>query len=260
MLLSLQKGIIYGPVHSRRLGLSLGINLLPTGVKACPFDCLYCQYGWTGIHKAHALERDSSLPLVRAVETKLREALVMLSRKRLQPAYLTFSGNGEPTLHPDFGRMVDVVRRLRDELVPEAKTAVLSNSALVSEEKVRRALLKLDRQIMKLDCGDGSFFKRYNRPCRGVELDRITQGLIELAREAPLTIQVLFTSGKRGNHFPENIRPWIERLKRIRPSSVQIYTLDRDGPVSSLGRVSADELQQVGGACEEEGIPAEVYG
>ncbi len=259
MLLGLKRSIIYGPVHSRRLGYSLGINLLPFGEKTCPFDCLYCQYGWTGAHLAEAVGRDLSFPAVDDVGDCLAQALHDLVGGPLWPAYLTFSGNGEPTLHPDFSRIVDTVIGVRNESIPEAETAILTNSALVTRGLVRDALLRLDHRIMKLDCGSPSVFKRFNRPCRGIHLDDITHGLAELARRAPLVVQTLFCSGKRGNFKPRNIDEWMERLIYIRPSFVQIYSLDRPFPAPGLVPVPQNVLAQVRIRCEGEGIPAGVF-
>ena len=259
MLLGLKKSTIYGPVRSRRLGLSLGINALPFGQKACPFDCLYCQYGWTENHLAVAGRIGPSFPVVDEIGDSLAQSLQHLSNSPLWPSYLTFSGNGEPTLHPHFDRLVDRVIALRNALIPEAKTAVLSNSALVTNDRVRDALLKLDLRIMKLDGGSPSVFRRFNRPCRGIHLNDITDGLTALARRAPLTIQALFCSGKGGNFNPRNIRDWLVRIKRIRPSFVQIYSLDRPVPAPGLLPVPRDILRRIQVRCEKAGIDAGVF-
>jgi wyosine [tRNA(Phe)-imidazoG37] synthetase (radical SAM superfamily) len=252
MLLRLQKGIIYGPVNSRRLGSSLGINILSVNEKFCPFNCVYCQYGWT---KNQTIQPDNifALPSVRDVKEALREALMRMSRR---PAYITFSGNGEPTLHPDFAQIVEEVKAARDELSAEAKTAILSNSAFVSDLSVRQALSRLDVRIMKLDCGETEVFKRYNQPCRGVDLEAITDGL---ARLTDVTIQALFSSGQEGNLSPQNIIAWIERLKRINPSSVQLYTLDRGYPGNDLKPTAEEQLRQIKKLVGEAGLSAQVY-
>jgi len=174
----------------------------------------------------------------------------------IQPAFITFSGNGEPTLHPDFGQIVEEVNAVRDELLPKAKTAILSNSALVSDPSVRQALSKLDLRIMKLDCGRPDVFKRYNQPCRGVDLEAITDGLALLTE---VIIQALFSSGQEGNLDPQNIIAWMERLKRINPSSVQLYTLDRGYPGNDLKPATEEELKQIKALVGEAGISAQAY-
>lgn len=261
-LLKLQKGIIYGPVHSRRLGLSLGINLLPDRVKACPFNCVYCQYGWTDIHRATLdsplvkINWHFSIPSALDVSRALSEALPRLVVK---PAYITFSGNGEPTLHPDFGLIVEEATAIRNELAPQAKTAILSNSALAPNKSTQKALAKLDSRIMKLDCGSPLVFKRFNQPCKTVTLEAITQGLIELAGLAPVTIQTLIASGRKGNFEENNLRDWVKRLKRIRPIFVQIYTLDRGHPAQDLRPATPRQLRFVRDIVVKEGISCGIY-
>jgi wyosine [tRNA(Phe)-imidazoG37] synthetase (radical SAM superfamily) len=256
MLLELQKGIIYGPVHSRRLGLSLGLNLFPGTGKICSFNCVYCQYGWTTVHAARIPKAQFALPSPEEVLDALRVALCQLASK---PAYLTFSGNGEPALHPDFERIVEAVIETRKELAPEAKTAILSNSTSVNSEKIRRALARLDARIMKLDCGSKEIFQKYNQPCCGVNFDSIIEGLRELSAEAPVTIQTLLSAGENGNFSAQNIDEWVECLKSIRPSFVQVYTLDRGFPAENLCPLSRDKLLWARDQVIKAGISTEVF-
>ncbi len=252
MLLEPKKEIIYGPVCSRRLGRSLGINILPPGRKACPFDCVYCQYGWTIWH-GRTIPPTMSLPDRGKVKQALEKALNELEEP---PAYITFSGNGEPTMHPDFDGMVDTVNAIRGKLAPSAKTAVLSNSAFVSKKSTQKSLAKLDVRIMKLDCGSTQVFRRYNRPCIGIELERITKGLAELK---DVTIQTLFSSGETGNLETKNIVGWLERLKRINPKAIQLYTLDRDFPDKKLRAASVNELSAVQKRIKKAGFRVEIF-
>lgn len=255
MLLELKKGIIYGPVNSRRLGRSLGINILPSSKKVCPFNCVYCQYGWTKVHTTKANHR-SDLPSVKQIGEALKKAL---NEMTVPPAYITFSGNGEPTVHPDFTQIVDEVTALRDKMTPKAKTAVLSNSALAADLSAREALLKLDVRIMKLDCGLKEIFKRYNQPCQGVELEDITKGLAKLSELSDVAIQTLLSSGPAGNLDSQNISAWIERLKMIRPSLVQLYTLDRGYPAANLKPAAKEELNRIKAQVQEAGISVSVF-
>jgi len=252
MLLDLQRDIIYGPVHSRRLGRSLGINLLPSARKTCPFNCVYCQYGWTEIHRTEKIG-NISFPSVEDVRKALTKALTALKEP---PSYITFSGNGEPTLHPHFGQIVKEVTVIRNELAPEAATAILSNSALVSRKGIREAILKLDVHIMKLDCGTPKMFRRYNQPCAGVDLEDITKGLVEMP---DVTIQTLVSSGKSGNIEARNIKEWIKRIKKIRPVLIQLYTLDRDYPDKDLRPATKDDLNHIKEQSEKEGTPVNIY-
>lgn len=226
MILELKKGLTYGPVRSRRLGASLGINLFPGDEKLCPFDCVYCQYGRTQRPVVHLARGQVRLPAPGDVEKALERALGSLSAL---PAYITFSGNGEPTLHPDFPEMVDRVIALRNRCGGGMRTAVLSNSARVGDPGVRAALVRLDLSIMKLDCGTEDTFSRYNRPGPGpgLDLEGIEEGLRMLSGEIPITVQSLFAAGRDGNMNEANTTGWIERLVRIKPAAVQLYTLAR---------------------------------
>lgn len=186
--LKLKKSIIYGPVNSRRLGSSLGVNLLPHTYKACPFNCAYCQYGFTGA-KGHVISADGQdMPGVAEVVAAVRSAL----EEYPSVSYITFSGNGEPTLHPDFRIIVDELKKLKNGINPEIKLAILSNSALVYKEEVRRGLANLDCRFMKLDCGDKETFSRFNRPHKDITLDMIVEGLKKLD---DIIIQSLFAGG-----------------------------------------------------------------
>jgi wyosine [tRNA(Phe)-imidazoG37] synthetase (radical SAM superfamily) len=254
-ILGLKKGLTYGPVDSRRLGPSLGINILPRDAKFCSLDCVYCQYGWTKVHGLRP-RPGSGLPAPGEVRTALEEKLGSLPSP---PAYITFSGNGEPTLHPDFGAMVGEAIAARDLLAPQAKTAILSNSTTVGDAAVRSALLRLDLRIMKLDAGSSEVFLRYNRPCPGLDLETITQGLRELARKAPITIQALFTSGKNGNLVLDNISEWRARLLTIRPSLVQIYTLARGYPDADIAPATPEELRAIKTMLDRAGVPSQVF-
>ena len=238
MLLELKHNCIYGPVNSRRLGPSLGLNILPGGRKTCSFDCVYCQYGWSDFSW---MENPASLswPAPDRLNSELRAALDALPKP---PDFITFSGNGEPTAHPAFPEMVDLVNSIRDEAAPLVKTAILSNSAHVSSEEVRLALSRLDHRIMKLDCGDEGTFIRFNRPAKSLTLDEITEGLLSLEN---ITIQSLFTGGSSGNLNQGNLDTWLDRIGKIKPKYVQIYSLDRSTPDSNLTKAPLEALEMI---------------
>ncbi|MFQ5886861.1 MAG: radical SAM protein [Anaerolineae bacterium] len=249
--LSLQRGVIYGPVDSRRLGRSLGINLLPTGYKLCALNCIYCQYGRTKVLTAKAEEW--RFPTVEVVLRKAEEAL----RQVPDLNYVTFSGNGEPTLHPHFDELVKGVIHLRDKLRPEVKTAILSNSALVGKEEVREALARLDRRIMKLDAGDPLTWRAINRPAPSLDFKRVVAGLKELEG---VTIQSLILDGPiqnvRGNAFDH----WVETLAWIAPQEVQIYTTDRPVAEARVEKVAKAILLEMAREAEARtGIPVRAY-
>lgn len=252
MLLELKKEVIYGPVNSRRLGRSLGLNILPAGRKVCPFNCVYCQYGWTQNPYLNPQFR-KGFPAVKVILDGLQSAL---SRLSCPPEYITFSGNGEPTLHPDFERLVEGVNSLRDRLSPLSKTAVLSNSALVFKKEVRRALAGLDVRILKFECGLPEVLERYNQPHKEIRLEKIAEGLAQLK---DVTIQTLFSSGMSGNCGQNNIKEWLEHLRDIKPVAVQLYTLDRAFPLPSLKPATKEELYRIQKLVHQKGITCHVY-
>jgi wyosine [tRNA(Phe)-imidazoG37] synthetase (radical SAM superfamily) len=252
MLLNLQSDIIYGPVRSRRLGPSLGVNILPARIKVCTFDCLYCQYGrCTGMPPGET--GDYNFPTVAEVLSALEQAL----KNPAQPlAYITFSGNGEPTLHPDFKKMVEGVREVRDVLCPTARTAILSNSTTVNNPVTREALAMLDMRIMKLDAGTEEMFCHYNRPARGITLADTVKGLASLGN---ISLQSLFTTGPEGNFTPEHLSHWVEQVKKISPLIVQIYTLARQSPTETITALDRGDLMHIRRLLEKEDIPAAVF-
>lgn len=236
------------------MGPSLGLNILPFEYKLCSFNCVYCQYGWTETHTLDGRAHGAELPTPEEVAAALRKFLGRLTASGRSPSYITFSGNGEPTLHPEFDRIVDVVRELRDELAPAAKVAILSNSTTVGDEAVRRSLEKLDVRIMKLDCVDSDIFASYNRPCRGVDVKSIIEGLKKLNR---FTLQTLFTDM---NSDDAAVTRWLETVRDLKPQEVQVYTLDRSAPMAELRPVSKEELHRIVRRVEEEaGVAATAF-
>jgi len=239
-------------VNSRRLGRSLGINLLPLKLKICTFNCVYCQYGWTQIHGDQLY--DASLwPELSDLSTALVDALKKLPSP---PSYLTFSGNGEPTLHPAFPQIVEEVIHLRNQHAPEAQTAILSNSSTVSRPDIREAIEKLDVRIMKLDCGNEMYFRKYNNPHRGIQLQDIVKGLAQMSN---VTIQSLFAAGEAGNYSTVHLPAWVEQMRIIEPLMVQLYTLDRGYPSDEIQPVAKENLEKIKQDLDKLNIPSEVY-
>jgi len=240
-LLQLQNDIIYGPINSRRLGSSLGLNILPTSYKACPFNCAYCQYGFTPSHGFMTESDGRDMPTLSEVEKALWGAL----DEYPSVSYITFSGNGEPTLHPDFGNIVDAVKKIRDDAAPQAKVAILSNSALVYKLEVRDALSRLDVRFMKLDAGDEDTFRRFNRPHKSLDFNSIIDGLKMLEN---IYIQALFAGGEYGNFNDKAIDSWIEKIGEIKPIACHIYSLDRptaDGRLTLINRADLLKIKEL---------------
>jgi wyosine [tRNA(Phe)-imidazoG37] synthetase (radical SAM superfamily) len=238
MILELQKTIVYGPIGSRRLGRSLGLNLSPHEYKVCTFNCRYCHYGWSKYLVDDLEKFEADLPTPEQVGKALEEAL----RKSHEIDYITFSGNGEPSAHPQFDEIVDIVLDLRDRYVPDRKLAILSNSTMLGEERVRLALMKLDLRIMKLDCGNEAVFQRFNRPSEGIIFGRIVEHLKALP---DIVIQTLLAGGPNGNASPQDVEDWKTRIGEICPLHVQLYTCDREPADPSLEKVPKETLLSI---------------
>jgi len=252
----LHSTIIYGPVHSRRFGASLGINLLPPQRKICNFECVYCECGWTDTRTKDVMP--SVQDVVNALESSLR---ALISADKMVD-HITFAGNGEPTLHPRFGDIVDQTIRIRNETFPHAHIAVLSNATRLMDPPTRAALMKMDSRVLKLDAGTESMFQQLDKPDKGLSLDRLTDDLCSL--DGNLTIQSMFHKGQHegcsvDNTAPQEIAAWLDRLKRIRPKLVMIYTLARIPPAPGLIKVSEQELQAIANRVRELGINAESF-
>ena len=244
-VLPLKKGVLYGPVNSRRLGPSLGINLLPGTYKLCTFNCLYCHYGWTKVHTRDATKYSSDLPSVAQVKETLES---WLDKNQTRIEYITFSGNGEPCLHPQFDEMVGVVREARDKLVPHARVAILSNSTCLDSEKVMNGLKLIDVKIMKLDAGTREAFGVINRPCLKVEFERVVENLKGLD---DFILQSVFVAGSASNSGEEEVGKWMEKLSYMKPREVQIYSIDRPSADQGLELVEKERLAEIAGKAVE---------
>jgi wyosine [tRNA(Phe)-imidazoG37] synthetase (radical SAM superfamily) len=250
--LSLQRGIIYGPINSRRLGKSLGINLSPTTYKLCSFNCVYCQYGPTD-KLFFDVNMEESLPTAQEVI----EALENYIKRRCDFNFITFSGNGESTIHPEFPIIVREVLKLRDRYCPDKKIALLSNSSGVIRRDVREAINLIDLPILKLDAGDELTWRRVGRPHKGISFKSLIEGIKEIERRV---IQTLFVKGEGMNAEENAFLLWMERLKEIEPIEVQIYSMDRPPADSRVKPVSPGELMRMAErATEYLGIPVKAY-
>jgi len=248
----LQPSIIYGPVRSRRLGWDLGLNASPINYKLCSFNCVYCQYGWTDVCTMDIADRLGDFPTPDDFKKALEDAL----HENEEINSITLSGNGEPTLHPQFEELVDIAKQLKEEYFPEAKLGILSNSSTINIEKVHRALTKLDFRIMKLDVGSLETLRKINQPCRAVDYESILSGLKSLEK---VTLQTMFLDGTIQNIGDEEVAEWIKRVGEVRPIKAQIYSLHRPPAESSLQEVPAEKLREIAARTEETtGVSVEV--
>ena len=251
--------IVFGPVKSRRLGVSLGINLLPTNLKICSFNCIYCECGWNQKKQADS----HSLPSKSEVKEKLAEKLAEMQVAGELPDVITFAGNGEPTLHPDFARIIDDTIELRGLFAPNARIAVLSNSSMIHKKPVFDALLKVDDNILKLDSAFEETVQLLDCPKGDFSLQKVVEQLA--AFKGNVTIQTMFVKGSFKDKTVDNtteteVNAWIELLQKIKPRSVMIYTIDRDTPLDTLRKVPMEELNAIARKVKTAGFPVQVSG
>ena len=239
--LDLQSSYIYGPINSRRLGVSLGINLSPTRYKLCSFDCLYCQYGFTDI-KTLKYADAADIPDCKQVIDEFCSVLKQAEQKSIKFDYITFAGNGEPTVHPEFCAIAREIMSIRDEMIPSTKIAVLSNASCITDEQVKIILGKLDDAIIKLDAGDEEMFEKINRPDSQVKFRDVLSGLKSLDN---VTLQTLFVNGIAVNSSDEHVDKLIDCYNYIQPRMVQIYSLDRAPAEPLLLKVSKERLYEI---------------
>ncbi len=242
---------IFGPVHSRRLGISLGINLLPADGKVCSFDCIYCECGFNEDHRP-SLPMPTRQEVARQLEAKLQQ---MKSAGQL-PDVLTFAGNGEPTCHPHFPEIIDDTIVLRNRYCPQAKVSVLSNSTLIHNQRVHDALMKVDNNILKLDTVDLDYIKKVDHPAGNYNIERIVECM--KAFRGHIIIQTIFFHGPGVSNLSEHyVGPWLDTVKEIAPSQVMIYTIDRETPTPTLTKATHEELDAIRDRVIAAGIPCQ---
>jgi len=240
--------------------LSLGINLLPASRKVCNFNCIYCECGWTNDSSKDKGPLPNRDEIYIALELKLSEMKV----KNTPPDVITFAGNGEPTLHPEFPVIVDDCIKLRNKYFPEARIAVLSNSTTITIPSIREALLKVDQNILKLDSGFDLTVNVHNQPRVNVKVSELIGNLRDF--KGQLIIQTLFLRGSYNgkpidNTTPEEIEAWLKAIEMIKPYEVMIYTISRDTPDGSrLEKVPATELKRIARMVNRLGIKTNVSG
>ena len=256
---------IFGPVHSRRLGISLGINLLPADGKVCSFNCIYCECGFNEDHRPTL-----PMPTREEVAEKLEQELRQMVADGQLPDVLTFAGNGEPTCHPHFAEIIDDTIRLRNQYCPNAKVSVLSNATMIHRQTVHDALMRVDNNIQKLDTIDPIYINKVDRPVGNYDVEKIIEGM--KAFRGHVIIQTMFMRGmiKRsmirsaeGRLLPEGrkndqwsmesvdntgeeyVAPWLEVVKAIKPQQVMIYTIDRETPAHDLLKATHEQLDAI---------------
>lgn len=239
---------IFGPVHSRRLGVSLGVNLMPADGKVCSFDCIYCECGFNADHKPSQK---------RPTREEVRSALTAVLKTRHENGepldVITFAGNGEPTGHPDFPAIISDTIAVRNKYFPEAKVSVLSNATFIGRSEIREALMLVDNNIQKLDTVCQEYIDKVDRP---VSPSYDVREVIEHLKlfNGHVVIQTMFMGAPMDNTADEYVLPWLETVKAIAPEQVMIYTIDRETPDKSLTKAAPDVLDAIKARVEAEGI------
>ena len=244
---------IFGPIHSRRLGISLGINLLPADGKVCSFDCIYCECGFNGDHRP-----TKPMPAREEVALHLEKKLQEMKADGQLPDVLTFAGNGEPTSHPHFAEIIDDTIRLRDQYCPKAKVCVLSNSTFIHRPQVHDALLRVDDNILKLDTVNPVYINKVDRPTGSYDVQTIIERM--QAFHGHIIIQTMFMRGTYNGESVDNtgeafVAPWLDVVKAIKPQQVMVYTIDRETPAQGLEKASREQLDAIRDRVIAAGIP-----
>ena len=247
---------IFGPVHSRRLGVSLGINLMPADGKVCTFDCVYCECGFNADFRPRQ-RRPTREEVREALEARLQD----MQANGPAPDVLTFAGNGEPTAHPHFSEIIDDTLALRDRYFPKAKVSVLSNSTMLFRPEVVEALKRIDNNILKLDTVDPEYIRRVDRPTGAYDVNEIISRM--KAFEGQLIIQTMFMKGTYDGLSVDNttdryVLPWLDAVRDIAPRQVMIYTIDRETPDQNLQKATPEELDRIAALVREAGMEVSV--
>ena len=250
----LREETVFGPIRSRRLGCSLGINLLPTKGKICNFDCIYCECGWNADGRS-----DTAIPSAAVVRGALEDKLAELLLEGTVVDNITFSGDGEPTLNPEFARIVDDVLHLRDAYQPQAKVSVLSNATRAHIPEVFDALRKVDNPILKIDAVDAGDIALVNKPSPGYDFSRVFEALMRF--EGDFVLQTMFLrSPSFDSTSPSRVKAWSDVVRALRPRQVMVYTIDRPTPASGLEKVSADQMRLLTAPLVAEGFDIRIFG
>lgn len=246
--------IVFGPIFSRRLGSSLGVNLLPSKGKLCNFDCVYCECGWNKDGRG-----DHRFPTFEEIETALHEKISKAAADGVNIDSITFSGNGEPTMHPDFPQVIDVTLRLRNEFFPNAKVSVLSNATMIGRKPVAEALMKVDNPILKIDASSDELIEKINKPVGAYRLADVVEALKEF--DGQFVLQTMFLrSPEFDTTSPEALAAWMDIVRELKPREIMVYTIDRETPDKSLAKYTVEEMGEMVKPLIEEGYRIQIRG
>ncbi len=246
--------IVFGPIVSRRLGSSLGVNLLPPKGKLCNFDCVYCECGWNKDGMG-----DKAFPKFEDIEAALEEKMSRLAAEGTPVDSITFSGNGEPTIHPDFPKVIDVTLRCRDKYFPNAKVSVLSNATMIGRPAVAEALMKIDNPILKIDASSDELIMKINKPVGHYRLEEVVEAMMKF--DGNFVLQTMFLRSPEFDTVSEEaLAGWMDIVREVRPREIMVYTIDRETPDKSLGKYTVEEMTAFVQPLVDEGFEIQVRG
>ena len=250
----IREEVVFGPIRSRRLGSSLGINLLPEKGKICSFDCIYCECGWNKDGRD-----DTKLPTAEEVRNALEAKLKQCRAEQVPIDSITFSGDGEPTLNPEFPQIIDDTISLRDRYYPESKITVLSNSTRVHLPEVFNALRKVDNPTMKIDAPTNEWAEPINHPAPGYDVNRVVEALKQF--NGDFILQTMFLRSKDfDSSNPEVLNGWMDIVRQLKPREVMVYTIDRPTPEAGLQKFTVEEMQTLVKPLLNEGFVIQIKG
>ncbi len=250
----MREEIVFGPIRSRRLGSSLGINLLPEKGKICNFDCIYCECGWNKDGRG-----DNALPTAAMLRDALQAKLESCRADGIPIDSITFSGDGEPTINPDFPEIIDITLALRDEYYPEAVVSVLSNATMIGREEVFEALRKVDNPILKLDAPTDELVAKINQPQGAYHVADVVGNMRRFEGDFVLQTMFLRSDGFDSSE-PVSLAAWMDIVRELRPREVMVYTLDREAPAEGLEKFTVEEMEDLVRPLVEEGFNVQVRG
>ncbi len=246
--------IVFGPIRSRRLGSSLGVNLLPLEGKLCNFDCVYCECGWNKDGRS-----GGDFPPLADIEAALEKKMSEAASEGVAIDSVTFSGNGEPTIHPDFPQVIDITLKLRDRYFPNAKVSVLSNATMVSRKDVAEALMRVDNPILKIDASSDELIQKINKPAGSYRLAEVMESLRKF--DGNFVLQTMFLkSPDFDTTAPEALQAWMDIVRDLRPREIMVYTIDRETPDKSLEKFTVEQMAEMVSPLVEEGFEIQIRG
>ena len=250
----IREEVVFGPIHSRRLGSSLGINLLPEKGKICTFDCIYCECGWNKDGR-----NDTQLPSAEKVRKALETKLQQCQCDGVNIDSITFSGDGEPTINPEFPRIIDDTIALRNKYYPNSKITVLSNATMVHKSEVFNALRKVDNPVMKIDAPTNEWIEKINHPAPGYDIHRVVEALKQF--HGDFIMQTIFLKSKDiDSSSPEVLSGWMDIVRLLKPREIMAYTIDRPTPEEGLQKFTVDQMRALLQPLINEGFVIQIKG